>query len=278
MSEDKRIKRAIIPAAGKGTRLVPLTRAIPKEMLPLGRKPVLEHIVEEIAACGIEEILFVLSEEKRAIQDYFREYPGIKVSSVIQPEQKGLGDAVGWGEEFARGEPFAVVLGDSVISTSSERIPLCRVLDTFEHTNADGVIVVQETPREEAHRYGMVKPKGNGAAPSEGPFEISDLIEKPKREEIPSRFAIAGRYAFNASIFDYLRATPPGAGGEIQLTDAIKQMLADGHYVWCVPLGPGEVRRDIGTFASYFEAFTLACIEDQECGETIRRMLKGLEE
>lgn len=277
MSTYKSIKRAIIPAAGRGTRLMPLTRAIPKEMLPLGRKPILEYIMDEIACCGIEEVLLVVSEDKQCIVDYFREYPGMKVTSVIQPEQKGLGDAVGWGEEFAQGEPFAVVLGDSIISTSSERIPLRRVLDTFEQADADGVIVVQDTPPEEAHRYGMVKPKVESEQ-LEQAFEISDLIEKPKREEIPSRFAIAGRYAFNASIFDYLRKTLPGAGGEIQLTDAVKWMLAEGNRVWCVPLTHGEVRRDIGTFASYFEAFTLACIEDQECGETIRRMLKGLKE
>lgn len=277
MSTYKRIKRAIIPAAGKGTRLMPLTRAIPKEMLPLGRKPILEYIMDEIACCGIEEVLLVVSEDKQSIVDYFREYPRVSVSSVIQPEQKGLGDAVGWGEEFAKGEPFAVVLGDSIISTSSQLIPLRRVLDTFEQTDADGVIVVQDTPPEEAHRYGMVKPKVDSEQLDRA-FEISDLIEKPKREEIPSRFAIAGRYAFNSSIFDYLRKTLPGAGGEIQLTDAVKRMLTDGNRVWCVPLMPGEVRRDIGTFASYFEAFTLACIEDPECGDAIRRMLKGLKE
>lgn len=281
MASDRKITRAIIPAAGKGTRLMPLTRSVPKEMLPLGRKPVLEHIVDETVASGIEEVLLVISEEKLSILHYFQKYPGIKVSGVIQPEQKGLGDAIRWGEEFARGEPFAVILGDSVISTSEEVSPLRRVLDTFEGEHKDGVILVQDTPIEEAYRYGMVKPKMG--APASGttccaqvrtaePFEISDLVEKPKPEETPSRYAIAGRYAFHSKLFDYLRHTSPGAGQEIQLTDAVKSMLADGNTVWCVPLKAGEARRDIGTFPSYFEAFALACIEDQECGETMRRM------
>ena len=273
-----KISRAIIPAAGKGTRLMPLTRAVAKEMLPLGRKPILEHIVEEVVFCGITDILFVISEEKRSIPDYFQGIPGITISSVIQPEQKGLGDAVLWGEEFAQGEPFAIVLGDSVITTSDERIPLQRVLDTFETTSAAGAIIMQDTPPEEAHRYGMAKPKTDmqGKNPVE-PFEMSDIIEKPQPEEIPSRYAVAGRYAFDARLFDYLKRTQPGAGGEIQLTDAVRLMLKDGLSIWSVPLKPGEIRRDIGTFPSYFEAFTIACALDPECGQMIKKVLEEIE-
>lgn len=276
MMRNKKVRRAIVPAAGKGTRLSPLTRIVPKEMLPLGRRPVLEYIVEEIVTAGIEELLFVISEDKRSIIDYFKDFLGLKIESVIQPEQRGLGDAVIWGESFADGEPFAVVLGDSIISTDQDQIPLRRVLDTYEQTDAKGVIVVQDTPPEEAHRYGMVKPKQVAETASIS-FEIEDLIEKPRPNMIPSRFAIAGRYAFDSKIFHYLRNTRPGAGGEIQLTDAIKDMLADGNPVRCVPLGQGEVRRDIGTFESYFEAFTIICTQDSECGESYRRMLKELQ-
>jgi len=274
MTAKKRIRRAIIPVAGKGTRLLPLTLITPKEMLPLGRKPVLEHIVDEVVACGIREILFIISTEKGAVMEYFGKRGDIRASSVIQPEQKGLGDAVLWGKEFADEEPFAVVLGDSVISTKQGGTPLQRLLDAYEQTDAAGVILVQDTPPEEAHRYGMVRAKEQDSGPRSEPFEISDLVEKPSPEETPGRYAIAGRYVFDGRIFDYIERTKPGTGGEIQLTDAIRLMLADGHPVWCVPLKADEIRRDIGTFESYFEAFVLACLEDPECGQMIENLLK----
>jgi len=279
-----RIRRAIIPAAGRGTRLLPLTRAVPKEMLPLGRKPVLEYIVEEAISCGISEILFIVSGDKRCIYDHFRDFSGALFSFVVQPEQKGLGDAVRCGEEFAAGEPFAVLLGDSVISSRETVTPLGRALASYEQGGASGIIVVEDCPVEHAHRYGMVKPSSSIGLDRKKllsqrflftePFEISDLIEKPEKEDVPSRYAIAGRYAFDAQIFDYIRQTKPGAGGEIQLTDAIKLMLADGHPVRCVPLLQGETRRDIGTFSSYFEAFVARILEDPEAEEVVSALLE----
>jgi UTP--glucose-1-phosphate uridylyltransferase len=254
LSSNRRIRKAVIPAAGKGTRLLPLTKAVPKELIPLGKKPVLEHIVEECAESGIAEILFVISEEKTAIRAHFGESAnGIRFEYAFQPEQKGLADAINRGRWFVGGDPFAVVLGDSVIETDQPVPPFRRVLDTFEGTNASAVIVVQKTPRAEVSRYGIVKPK-HGIAPS---FEIDALVEKPKPEDAPSEYAIAGRYAFDATIFDYIDRTPRGAGGEYQITDSIDLMLKDGSEVWCVALGQHEIRRDIGTFDTYFEAFAV---------------------
>ncbi len=150
-------------------------------------------------------------------------------------------------------DSFAVVLGDSVIQTSASAPPLGRLLYTYETTGARGVVLVQKTPREEVGRYGIVKPKyGVGAS-----FPIDGLVEKPLPADAPSEYAIAGRYAFDPIIFDYIERTPPGAGGEHQITDSIGLMLKDGLDVWCVALDEDETRRDIGTFESYFEAFQL---------------------
>lgn len=252
MNKLRKISKAIIPAAGKGTRLFPLTKAVPKELVPLGRKPVLEHIVDEVIESGITEILFIISKEKTAIQTHFGDsLDGVKFSYAIQDEQKGLADAVYCAKEFVGDDSFAVVLGDSVIETDQSVLPFRRVLDTYENTDAKGVIVVEKAPYEEISRYGIVKPKYS-VAPS---FEIDGLVEKPKPEDAPSDYAIAGRYAFDSMIFDYIDRTPRGANGEYQITDSIDLMLRDGNEVWCVALGENETRRDIGTFESYFEAF-----------------------
>lgn len=254
MTNPRKITSAIIPAAGKGTRLLPLTKAIPKELIPLGRKPVLEHVVEECAACGIEKILFVISGEKEAIRRYFGDSAGsLRFYYAYQPQPLGLADAIRLGREFAGNNPFAVVLGDSVIESRKHPPPFRRVLDTFEQSSASGVILVQPTPISEISRYGVVKPKNHvGAA-----FEIEDVIEKPAPKQAPSTFAVAGRYAFEPCIFDYIEQTPAGTGNEYQISDSIRLMLQDGRSVWCVALDEGEVRRDIGTFETYFEALAL---------------------
>jgi UTP--glucose-1-phosphate uridylyltransferase len=253
-SKPRTITKAVIPAAGKGTRLLPLTKAIPKELIPLGAKPVLEHIVEEVIQAGITDVLFVISEEKTAIRSHFGDsLDGVRFEYTFQAEQKGLADAIACGREFVGEDPFAVVLGDSIIDTDQSVLPFKRVLDTYRDTNAAGVIVVQKTPFDEVSRYGIVKPK-SGVGPS---FEIDGLVEKPKPAEAPSEYAIAGRYAFDPVIFDYIDRTPRGANGEYQITDSVGLMLADGKEVWCVALGPNEIRRDIGTFTSYFEALLI---------------------
>ncbi len=251
MSDSRRITKAVILAAGKGTRLLPLTRAIPKELIPLGRKPVLEHVVEECAMCGIERILFVISKGKEAIRAHFGSSGnGIRFSYTYQPEQKGLADAVRCGREFAGDDPFAVVLGDSIIETDQDVLPFGRAIQTFQTTGASAVTIVQRTPRSEVSRYGIVKPKCL-IGPS---FQIDSLVEKPRPEDAPSEYAIAGRYVFEPVVFDYIARTPRGAGGEYQITDSIRLMLEDRREVWCIALGENEVRRDIGEFRTYFEA------------------------
>lgn len=271
MAQSKTIRKAVIPAAGKGTRLQPLTNIMPKEMLPIGRKPVLEIIMDEIVSTGITDVLLVISEAKMSVPSYFKNYPGLNVEWTIQKEQKGLADAILCSEEYVGDDPFLVVLGDSIITQTSDEHSTCRVLKCFEETDAEAVIVVQSTPLEDAYRFGIVHPKSW----DNDRFEIDFLIEKPKPEETPSEYAIAGRYAFTSRIFDYIRKTKPGAGGELQITDSISLILQDNKPVWCVPLVGEETRRDIGTFPSYYEAFMLECLNDPECGMEILRALDG---
>ena len=265
MGDIRKIRKAVVPAAGKGTRLYPLSRAVPKEMLPIGRKPVLEVIVDELVSTGIDDILFVISDDKLSIPAYFEHYPGISVHWTIQKEQKGLADAVLCGKDFVGSDPFIVALGDSIITPAGPPHATQRVLDCFAETDAQAVVIVQKTPIEDSASFGMVRPK---RWDGDERFEIDLLVEKPKPEESPSEYAIAGRYAFDPSVFDYIRNTPPGALGELQLTDSIGLMLAAGKPVWCVPLVGDEIRRDIGTFQTYFEAFLLACLDDPELGAT----------
>ncbi|MDO8683005.1 MAG: sugar phosphate nucleotidyltransferase [Armatimonadota bacterium] len=267
VSPKRRVTKAVIPAAGKGTRLLPLTKAAPKEMLPLGRKPVLHHIVDELLDAGIDQILFVVSEDKACIFKYFDDGSS-RFSSVIQPVQRGLADAVLCAEEFAAGDPIAVALGDSVITSGEDAHITKRLLKAYETLDAACMIAVEEVPEADAPRYGIVKPK---IEPSDV-FEIDDLIEKPPIDQLPSNLAIAGRYILDASIFDIIRHLKPGALGELQLTDAIRLLLKSDRRVWCSKLRKTERRRDIGTFASYFEAVIAECCADKEFGEQMKKL------
>jgi len=271
MPDKVAVRKAVIPAAGKGTRLLPLTKTVPKEMLPLGRKPVLGHIVDELADAGIDQILFVISEDKTCIPRYFDD-GAVRFSSVNQPEQKGLADAVLHGEEFAGQDAVAVALGDSVITSGEDKHVMRRLIEAYESLDADCVIAVEEVPVSDASRYGIVKPKVEVG----DVFEIDDLVEKPPKDRLPSNLAIAGRYVLSPAIFDLIRELKPGALGELQLTDAIKMLLTAGRRVWCVRLRQSEQRTDIGTFASYFKAIIRTCCHDGELGEQMR-LIAGAE-
>lgn len=269
MAESREIRKAVVPAAGRGARLLPMTNAVPKEMLPIGRKPVLEIIVDELVDIGITEIIFVISKEKTRIPEYFADASNIAIKAVVQEEQKGLADAILCAEELADDEPFLVALGDSIITSHNLRHPTSRVLDCHAQTDAEAVIMVQKTPRDEAYQFGMVRDKRW----DKERFEIDLLVEKPSPNDVHGDYAIAGRYAFQPSVFDYIRRTPLGAGGELQITDSVGVMLADEKPVWGVPLLEDEIRRDIGTFPIYFEAFLLEMLKDAEGAEIARKIL-----
>lgn len=283
------ITRAIVPAAGRGTRLYPITKAQPKEMLPLGPRPVIQGVAEELIAAGVTDILLVTGDTKRAIEDHFdpasgltpddapeeaRAY-GLDPSSarfyyIRQGKPLGLGHAVACGARFAGDQHVVVALGDCIL-TGSE--PLQRLVAMHTRHEADVSIVVQRVSREATKRYGMIDP---GEDLDEASFELRDIVEKPGPEAAPSRYAVAARYCFSPAIFRYLSGLEPGLGAEIQLTDAIRAMIADGHRGIAVPLAEGEHRLDVGNYASYGRAFIRTVLTDSEHGEGLRTWTANL--
>jgi len=235
----QKIRKAIIPAAGLGTRFLPATKAMPKEMLPIIDKPTIQYIVEEAVASGIEDIIIVTGKGKRAIEDHFdyafeleqrltvtgkldlleevRRAGQVDIHYIRQKEPKGLGHAVWCARRFIGNEPFAVLLGDDIVV--SEVPCLKQLMEQFEMAGAP-VIGVQRVPEEETHRYGIIE-----SASRYGPLHaVKRLVEKPKPGQAPSNIAIMGRYVLTPDIFDCLELQQPGAGGEIQLTDAIEKL------------------------------------------------------
>ena len=247
--------KAIIPAAGLGTRFLPLTRVVPKEMLPIGNRPALELLVEEARRAGAEEVVIIISRAKELIREYFRDQPD--VSFVYQEEQRGLGHAVLQAREAVAGaDRILILLGDALVSGCEPGPAMAAI--SAAHGGAS-VIGCERVPPEKVSRYGILAPAPEGAA--DGALRIIDLVEKPAREEAPSDLAIAGRYLLSAAIFDLLATQTPGKGGEIQLTDAIRRLIADGsHGLYAYPY-PGR-RHDIGNPEGYYE--TLVAFHEKE--------------
>jgi UTP--glucose-1-phosphate uridylyltransferase len=291
----KVIKSAIIPVAGHGTRLLPATKSQPKEMLPVARKPIVQYVVEEMVLNGIEQILFITGRNKNSIENHFDHDPELhrtlseaKKDDLLQElnfdalkanffytrqrMQKGLGDAVLCGENFAGEEPFLLALGDSILGLHAVAKACSRMMDVFESKRASCVIAVEEVPAEDTAHYGIVQPEGRAG----DVFRIVNLVEKPKPEEAPSRLAIAARYIFSPVIFDKIRMVKPDKRGEIQLTDAIQLLCDEGRRVMAVKLQPEEKRYDIGNFPSYFESFVEFALADPLYGAEFRRTLERL--
>ncbi len=237
-----KIRKAVIPAAGLGTRFLPATKAQPKEMLPIVDKPTIQYIVEEAVASGVDEIIIISGRGKRSIEDHFDKSYELeetllrknqlallkeiqKISSMVniyyvrQKEPKGLGHAILCARSFIGNEPFAVLLGDDLVM--SETPCLKQIINVFDKYNSS-VIGVQEVMENDVSKYGIIKPKAMMIEPNL--FQIESMIEKPKKEEAPSNYAIMGRYILNPEIFDILATLPLGQGSELQLTDAINEL------------------------------------------------------
>lgn len=280
--------------AGLGTRLLPATKSQPKEMLPVARKPIVQYVVEEVVANGIEQILFVTGRSKHSIEDHFDHDPELaralsdankqdllqeldfralkaKFFYTRQRLQQGLGDAILCAENFAGEEPFLVALGDSILGLHATSRAITRMVDVFQERRASCVIAVEEVPREETRHYGIVQPEEPGEQ-----FRIVNLVEKPDPEKAPSNLAIAGRYIFSPLIFDMIRRVKPDRRSEIQITDAIQLLCEEGRRVMAVKLGPEEKRYDIGNFPSYFESFVEFALADPQYGADFRRVLERL--
>lgn len=234
-----KVRKAIIPAAGLGTRFLPATKAMPKEMLPIVDKPTIQYIVEEAIASGIEDIIIVTGKGKRAIEDHFdthfeleqnllekqklqlleevQKSSGVDIHYIRQKEPKGLGHAIWCARKFIGNEPFAVLLGDDVVQAKKPAIR--QLMEQYERVGAS-VLGVQRVTYQETSRYGIVDTK----LPSNGLYPVKSLVEKPMLGQAPSDLAIMGRYVLTPTLFEYLERQTEGAGGEIQLTDAIRSL------------------------------------------------------
>ena len=281
------ITKAVIPAAGLGTRFLPITKSMPKEMLPIIDRPVIHYVVEEALLSGIDDILIISGRKKRAIEDYFDHSPELEshlkskndadklklledvyshcsIHYIRQKEPHGLGDAVQIAKKHIGNEPFAVLLGDDILQ---DTIPCTlQLINAFKKTHSS-IIAVQETPKEKISSYGIIK----GQKIDESLHLLEDIVEKPSVQDAPSNLGAIGRYLFTPEIFDCLHDVVPGIGGEIQLTDAVKLLLKKQHVYAYNYLGK---RFDTGDKLGYIETIIDFGLRDEQMGDQLREYLK----
>ena len=286
-----RVRKAVLPAAGFGTRFLPATKAIPKEMMPLVDRPIIQYAVEEAAASGIEQIIIVISTGRNAIEDHFDSNASLErwleergdidmlrtirrisefgtVAFVHQREQLGLGHAVLMAKDLVGDEPFAVILSDDVMLNPSGD-PVTRQLIDAHVSHRGSVIAVQRVDRQDVTRYGIVDPLHE-----EGRLvEIQNLVEKPSVDDAPSDLAVLGRYVLTPKIFDVLEQTNRGAGGEIQLTDAIRTLIGEQPVFGYQFEG---TRHDAGTRIGWLKANLAVALESEDADE-FRAYIRGLD-
>lgn len=287
----QKIRKAIIPAAGVGTRFLPETKAMPKEMLPIVDKPTIQYIVEEILASGIEQILIISGHAKRAIENHFdsspeleshllehgkldllqqiRQISSINIHYTRQPYQRGLGDAILCAKDFVDGEPFGVILGDDIVYTGSGEPALKQLMDQHDKTGGT-VIGCQVVKPEQVSAYGIID---GTQTTNPNLLKVLDMVEKPKQEEAPSRFAALGRYVITPEVFDILEETRPGKGGEIQLTDALRVMAHMGHVYAYNFQGK---RYDTGDKLGYLKSVVEFALRRDDLGPGFREYLREL--
>ncbi len=285
------IKKAVIPAAGFGTRFLPATKSSPKEMLPIVDTPVIQYVVEEAVAAGITDIIMVIGSGKRAIEEHFDRSFMLEdrlqakgddqtldmlrnisdmadIHFVWQKEQKGLGDAVYCARHHINGEPFMVLLGDTVMDAL---VPAAAQLQAVYSRYQAPVTLLEEVDRSKVSRYGVM----DGFEVETDIFKVSDFIEKPSIEEAPSNLVVASRYIFTADIFDYLAKTPPGKGNEIQLTDAMRMMVKDRAMYGCRLDGK---RCDIGNKEGFVKTNIEFALKRSDMNEDLKAYIKKLAE
>ena len=284
-----KVKKAVIPAAGLGTRFLPATKVVPKELLPIVDKPSIQYIMEEVASAGIEEVILITGREKGSIEDHFdtsielenhlikkgrgdllkvvREISGmVTLVSVRQKEPLGLGHAILCAKKVVGNEPFAVLLGDDLIDA---KVPCIRqMMDVYQ--NMDGALVaIQKVPRAETHLYGIIK----GKKVMDRVYSVDEMVEKPERGKAPSNLAIIGRYILPPRIFDILERVKPDRKGEIQLTEGLKELNRE------VPIYGYEFigdRYDAGDKFGYLQANLCYGLKHPEIGPKLKRYLKSL--
>lgn len=284
----KKLRKAVIPAAGLGTRFLPVTKAVAKELLPVVDRPTIQYIVEEAEASGITDILIIIGPGKTSIREYFSPSPELearvkereaeilrsispkaRIEFAVQEMARGLGDAVNHAREFCGEEPFAVLLGDNIIH-SEGKPGLLQLKEIYERFDGCSVVGVQPVSPEEVSRYGIV----SGKRISERLMEVMGMIEKPEVGKAPSNLAILGRYVLTPGIFDCLEKIEPGYGGELQLTDAIRMLAEKEKVVASIYEG---ITYDIGEKLGFMKAATEFALRDPEIGEAFAAYLQRLE-
>ncbi len=268
------VLKAVVPAAGLGSRLRPLTSAIPKEMLPLGRKFVLQYVIEELVDSGITDICIVVSPAKEMIKNFFGSGDafGANIDYIVQSEMKGLGDAILLAEHWVAGEAFVTAFGDCIIE-GTEVTPLSRLLQTFVNNSADAAVLTQFIPLDLSTKYGIIAP--HSRVGDEESVRIVDIVEKPLSQNAPSNRAVAARWILNNKIFDSLRTAPLQKNGELNLTDAVSQLVRAGSLCWSTPLLTNERRIDIGGWRTYLTATIEYALKDNDYGREIRSEFEG---
>lgn len=284
-----KVRKAVIPAAGFGTRMLPASKSVPKEMLPIYDKPTLHHIVKEVVDSGITDILIIISKDKGSIEDYFDvnfelEYELNKKSSEIsreihelskmaniytirQKKKNGLGDAIKYAESFVGDEPFAILLGDDIIYNTSDELPCIKQMaDIYEKEEAP-VLGVQEVSWDDVDKYGIV----NGVKTSDRITEVESLVEKPSRSEATTNLAILGRYIVTPDIFPILHETKPGKNNEIQLTDALNKLAEKRKMIAYDFIGK---RYDVGNKLGFVKATVDFALHDDKIKDELLEFLR----
>jgi UTP--glucose-1-phosphate uridylyltransferase len=293
--ETKKVRKAVIPAAGFGTRFLPIAKAVPKEMLPIVDKPVIQYVVEEAVESGITEIFIIISRSKRAIEEHFAANPELdreleskgkhealaelrkvdeigrkaRIQFVLQPKMGGLGDAVRCARDQVGDEPFAVLLGDALVSPDEGAKPVLRQLMDVHEKHGGSAVALEEVPLEKVSRYGIL----GGREIEPCVFRADQFIEKPKPEEAPSRLAVSARYILAPGIFEELDRTPTGKGGELQLTDAMAALMKHEPLFGVKYAGR---RHDIGNKLDFVKANLWWAMRRPDMAESLREFLRAL--
>ena len=295
MRTNKRVRKAVIPAAGLGTRFLPATKALPKEMLPIVDIPTIQYIIEEAVKSGIEEILVITNSNKHCMENHFDKSYELEerltssgkmaevkmineianlanIYYVRQKEPKGLGHAILCAKSFIGNEPFAILLGDDVVVNKDSRPALKQLIDAYEGVGAS-VVGVQTVAKEQVHKYGIVEPDKRHKTKNERLVKLSGMIEKPKAEDAPSNYAVLGRYVLTPEIFPLLETQQTGAGGEIQLTDAICRLL-DTQAVYAYDFE--GVRYDVGDKFGFIKATIDFALDRDDLKDEVRSYIEEI--
>lgn len=294
--KSKKVRKAVIPAAGLGTRFLPATKALPKEMLPIVDIPTIQYIIQEAVDSGIEEILVITNSNKHAMENHFdvnyeleerlkesgkmeqvkmvRDIANMaNIYYIRQKEPKGLGHAVLCASDFIGDEPFAILLGDDVVINKGGKPALKQLIEAYSKTHAS-IVGCQTVPKKDVSKYGIVQP--SLSHPAKGRLvKLADMIEKPKVEEAPSQMAVLGRYVLTPEIFELLATQEKGAGGEIQLTDAIKRLM-DSQAVYAFDFE--GIRYDVGDKFGFIKATIDFALDREELHDQVSAYIKEIAE